>query len=65
LELTVLAVWQILSLAWMVVGQAAKGARDQELISAVAQCEKETASQRRWLMTRLKAAASQALLAAD
>jgi hypothetical protein len=31
------------------VGQAAKGARDQELISAVAQCEEETASQRRWL----------------
>ena len=54
-----------LDMAWMVVGQAAKGARDQELISAVAHCEEETASQRRWLMTRLKAAAPQALLAAD
>jgi hypothetical protein len=54
-----------LDMAWMVVGQAAKGARDQELINAVAQCEEESASQRRWLMTRLKAAAPQALLAAD
>ena len=54
-----------LDMAWMVVGQAAKGARDQELIRTVEQCEVETASQRRWLMTRLKAAAPQALLAAD
>jgi hypothetical protein len=54
-----------LDMAWMVVGQAAKGARDQELISTVEQCDKETATQQRWLMTRLKAAAPQALLAAD
>jgi hypothetical protein len=51
-----------LDMAWMVVGQAAKGAH---LISTVAQCEEETGSQRQWLMTRLKAAAPQALLAAD
>jgi hypothetical protein len=54
-----------LDMAWMVVGQAAKGARDQELIRTVEQYDKETASQQQWLMTRLKAAAPQALLAAD
>ncbi len=54
-----------LDMAWMVVGQAAKGARDQELIRTVAQCEEETESQRQWLMTRLKAAAPQTLLVAD
>jgi hypothetical protein len=54
-----------LDMAWMVVGQAAKGARDQELIRAVEQCDTETATQKQWLMTRLKAAAPQALLAAD
>jgi hypothetical protein len=54
-----------LEMAWMVVGQAAKGARDQELIRTVEQCHKDTAAQQQWLMTRLKAAAPQALLAAD
>jgi hypothetical protein len=49
----------------MVVGQAAKGARDQELIRTVERCDEETESQRQWLMTRLKAAAPQALLVAD
>ncbi|HKX16043.1 MAG TPA: hypothetical protein VJN19_12675 [Propionibacteriaceae bacterium] len=52
-------------MAWTVVGQAAKGARDQELIRAVEQCARETESQQRWLMTRMKAAAPQALLVAD
>jgi hypothetical protein len=54
-----------LEMAWMVVGQAAKGARDQELIRTVERCDEETESQRQWLMTRLKAAAPQALLVAD
>ena len=54
-----------LNVAWTVVGQAAKGARDQELIRAVEQCARETESQQRWLMTRMKAAAPQALLVAD
>jgi hypothetical protein len=54
-----------LEMAWMVVGQAAKGARDQGLIRTVERCDEETEAQRQWLMTRLKAAAPQALLVAD
>jgi hypothetical protein len=54
-----------LAMAWMVVGQAAQGARDQELIRAVQACDKELESQQQWLMTRMKAAAPQALLVAD
>lgn len=54
-----------LDMAWTLVGQAAKGARDRELIRAVGQCAKETEDQQKWLTTRLKAAAPQALLVAD
>jgi len=54
-----------LDMAWTLVGQAAKGARDQELIQTVEKCAKETEAQQKWLMTRLKAAAPQALLVAD
>jgi len=54
-----------LDMAWTLVGQAAKGARDQELIQTVDQCAKETEAQQKWLKTRLKAAAPQALLVAD
>jgi hypothetical protein len=52
-------------MAWMVVGQAAKGGRDQELIRTVEDCDKEMETQQQWLMTRMKAAAPQALLVAD
>jgi hypothetical protein len=54
-----------LEMAWMVVGQAAKGARDHELIGTAMRCDEETESQRQWLITRLKAAAPQTLLVAD
>jgi len=54
-----------LDMAWTLVGQAAKGARDQQLIQAVGQCAKQTEAQQKWLTTRLKAAAPQALLVAD
>jgi len=54
-----------LDMAWTLVGQAAKGARDQELIQTVDQCAKETEVQQKWLKTRLKAAAPQALLVAN
>jgi hypothetical protein len=54
-----------LDMAWILVGQAAKGARDRELIETVEECAKETESQQKWLTTRLKAAAPQALLVAD
>jgi hypothetical protein len=54
-----------LDMAWTLVGQAAKGARDEELIRAVDECAKEIKAQQKWLTTRLKAAAPQALLVAD
>ena len=54
-----------LDMAWMLVGQAAKGARDQDLIRTVAECAEQTELQQKWLTTRLKAAAPQALLVAD
>lgn len=54
-----------LDLAWTLVGQAAKGARDQELIDTVGQCAEQTAGQQKWLTTRLKSAAPQALLVAE
>lgn len=49
---------------WTMVGQAAQGLRDRELIDVVASCDKETAGQVRWLQTRMKQAAPQALIAA-
>lgn len=48
--------------SWTMVGQAAKGARDDELARAVDSCEGETAVQMRWLLTRMKQAAPQALV---
>lgn len=52
-------------IAWTVVGQAAFGARDDELLAVVRRCEGETAIQLKWLCTRMKAAAPQALVVAD
>jgi hypothetical protein len=51
-------------LAWTLVGQAAQGARDRELFAVVGRCEGETAIQLKWLRTRLKEAAPQALVVA-
>jgi hypothetical protein len=51
--------------AWTLIGQAAQGARDRELLAVVERCEGETAVQLKWLMTRMKQAAPQALVAAD
>jgi hypothetical protein len=49
-------------ISWTLVGQAAKGARDDELTEVVDSCEGETAIQIKWLRTRMKAAAPQALV---
>jgi len=51
-------------ISWTLVGQAAKGARDDELTDVVARCEGDTAVQLRWLRTRMKQAAPQALVVA-
>ena len=50
--------------AWTLIGQAAQGARDDELHQVVQGCEGETAIQLRWLLTRMKQAAPQALVVA-
>ncbi len=44
-------------ISWTLVGQAAKGARDDELDDAVGRCEDETATQMKWLRARMKQAA--------
>lgn len=51
-------------LSWTLVGQAARGARDDDLAAVVAACEGESAMQLAWLKTRMKAAAPQALVVA-
>ena len=51
-------------ITWTVVGQAAQGLRDQELIDVVNACEQDTARQLAWLKTRIKQSAPQALIAA-
>ncbi|HEY0486800.1 MAG TPA: hypothetical protein VGD72_11180 [Mycobacteriales bacterium] len=50
---------------WTMVGQAAQGLRDRELLDVVSRCESETATQLAWLTTRMKQAAPQALIVAS
>jgi hypothetical protein len=52
-------------IAWTMVGQAAQGTRDMELLEVVNLCEVQTAIQLKWLRTRMKQAAPQALLVAS
>jgi hypothetical protein len=52
-------------ICWTVVGQAARGVRDDDLQHIVQTCEGETATQLKWLRTRMKQAAPQALIVAD
>jgi hypothetical protein len=51
-------------ICWTVIGQAAQGARDEELLEIVHTCEGETSIQVKWLKTRMKQAAPQALVVA-
>ena len=51
-------------ISWTLVGQAAQGARDEQLLEVVQGCESETATQLKWLQTRMKQAAPQALVVA-
>ncbi len=51
-------------ITWTMVGQAAQGLRDHELFAVVQRCEGETAIQLKWLRTRMKQAAPQALVVA-
>jgi hypothetical protein len=49
---------------WTMVNQAGSALRDRELLDVVSRCDGETAVQLRWLQTRMKQAAPQALVAA-
>jgi hypothetical protein len=51
-------------ITWTLVGQAARGARDQELSEVVERSAGETAQQLQWLRTRLQQAAPQTLVVA-
>jgi hypothetical protein len=52
-------------ICWTVVGQAAQGVRDRDLMDVVTRCEGETAAQLKWLRSRMKQAAPQALVVAN
>jgi hypothetical protein len=47
---------------WTLVGQAAQGARDADLLDVVERSEGETATQLKWLKSRMKEAAPQVLV---
>jgi hypothetical protein len=49
-------------MAWTLVGQGAQGARDNELLEMVGRSAGETSVQLKWLSTRMKQAAPQALV---
>ena len=48
--------------AWMLVGQAAQVHATRQLLAVVTDCEGEAETQLRWLRTRMKQAAPQALV---
>lgn len=50
------------SITWVMAGQAAKAARDPELLESVSACHTETELQVKWLTTRIKVAAPQVLV---
>jgi hypothetical protein len=49
------------SLGWTVLGQGAQAARDRELLDVVSECHPDTLRQIKWVTTRIKQAAPQAL----
>jgi hypothetical protein len=51
-------------ISWTLVGQAAQGVRDTELLDVVRECEGETSIQLKWLKSRMKEAAPQTLVVA-
>jgi hypothetical protein len=51
-------------ITWTVIGQAAQGLRDRDLLDTVSSCQSQKATQLAWLQTRIKQAAPQALIAA-
>jgi hypothetical protein len=52
-------------ITWTMIGQAAQGSRDRELLETVNSLEGQTLTQIKWLKTRMKQAAPQTLLVAS
>ncbi len=52
-------------ITWTMIGQAAQGARDRELLEVVNSCEVENSNQLKWIQTRMKESAPQTLLVAS
>jgi hypothetical protein len=52
-------------ISWTMIGQAAQGLRDPELLEIVNSCEGETYNQLKWIRTRMKVAAPQTLIVAS
>jgi hypothetical protein len=58
------ALASFVDITWTVVGQAAQGVPDGDLLKTVQSCQSETSTQLSWLQTRIKQAAPQALIVA-
>jgi hypothetical protein len=52
-------------MSWTVIAQAAQGVRDRDLLAVTSQCEKETATQMKWIRAQMKEAAPQTLVVAS
>jgi hypothetical protein len=52
------------AITWLMLSQAAKAARDQELLNVATECHSEIEGQAKWFTTRIKTAAPQALVVA-
>ncbi|TDD27727.1 hypothetical protein E1218_09370 [Kribbella turkmenica] len=58
------ALASFVDVTWTVVGQAAQGVPDADLLKTVQNCQTDTRTQLSWLQTRIKQAAPQALIVA-
>ena len=54
----------LVDITWTMIDEAAQALADAQLLEIVSTCEKQTAVQLRWLQTRMRQAAPQALTAA-
>lgn len=54
----------LVEITWSLVGQAAAGARDRDLLQVADRCGETTSAQLAWLRMRMKSAAPQTLLVA-
>ncbi|MGH2476849.1 MAG: hypothetical protein ACRDIL_16435 [Candidatus Limnocylindrales bacterium] len=52
-------------ISWTMIRQAAKGARDTDLLDTVNACEHDTTTQLAWIRPRMKTAAPQAPVVAS